>query len=78
MKRENGKGKKEGRVDPRKRSKPKLLSCALYLHCDFARGNHEREARPVILDKCASRHRSTLRPPTFATPTHVFQACCSP
>ena len=34
-------------------------------------GNHEREARLVILDKCASRHRSTLYPPTF-TSTHVF------
>lgn len=38
--------------------------------CVIARGNHEREARPVILDKCASRHRSTLYPPTF-TSTHV-------
>lgn len=44
-------------------------SCTL---CPWiARGNHEREARPVILDKCASRHRPTLYPPTF-TSTHVF------
>lgn len=49
-------------------------SVRLHIIHVIARGNHElsREARPVILDKCASRHRSTLHPPTCCTSTDIF------
>lgn len=48
------------------------VGAVAYYTCHCPRQPRAREARPVILDKCASRHWSTLYPPTCRTSTHVL------